>query len=107
MLATREIVLFPETPTDAATSLFPSEHQTFTPCSCIFSILLTRITITNHPEIDRSGFLPLLQDQKLLQNQKEKLLPDTEAPVHAEAPVKTGAPVVTESHHSYVGLQKL
>ena len=59
------------------------------------------------PEIDRSGFLPLLQDQKLLQNQKQKLLPDTEGPVHAEAPVKTRAPVVTESHHSYFGLQKL
>ena len=58
-------------------------------------------------EIDRSRFLPLLQDQKLLQNQKQKLLPDTEAPVHAGATVKTGAPVVTESHHSYLGLQKL
>ena len=50
-------------------------------------------------------FFPLLQDQKLLENQKQKLLPDTEAPVHAG--VKTGAPVVTESHHSYFGLQKL
>ena len=57
--------------------------------------------------IDRSVFLPLLQDQKLLQKQKQKLLPDTEAPVYAEAPVETGAPVVTESHHSYIGLQKL
>ena len=36
-------------------------------------------------EIDRSGFLPLLKDQKLLQNQKQKLLPVTEAPVHAGA----------------------
>ena len=56
-------------------------------------------------EINRIGFLPLLRDQKLLQNQKQKLLPDTEAPVHAEAPVKTGAPVVPESHNSYIGLQ--
>ena len=59
------------------------------------------------PEINQSNFLPLLQDQKLRQNQKQKLLPDAEAPVHAGAPVKTGAPVVTESHHSYFGLQKL
>ena len=51
--------------------------------------------ILAYTEIDRSGFLPLLQDQKLLQNQKQKLLPDTEAPVHAESPIKTGAPVVT------------
>ena len=58
-------------------------------------------------EIDRSVFLPLLQDQMLLQNQKQKLLPDTEAPVHAEAPVKTRAPVVTDTNHSYIGLQKL
>ena len=59
----------------------------------------------NDAEIDRSYFLALQQDQKFLQNQK--LLPDAEAPVHAEAPVKTRAPVVTESHHSYFGLQKL
>ena len=55
----------------------------------------------NDAEIDRSYFLALQQDQKFLQNKKQKLLPD------AEAPVKTRAPVVTESHHYYFGLQKL
>ena len=47
----------------------------------------------NLTEIDRSGFLLLLQDQKLLQNQKQKLLPDTGAPVGTGAPVHIGAPV--------------
>ena len=37
--------------------------------------------------IDRSGFFMLLQDQKLLQNQKQDLLPVSEAPVKAEASV--------------------
>ena len=37
--------------------------------------------------IDRSSFFMLLQDQKLLQNQKQDLLPVSEAPVKAEAPV--------------------
>ena len=48
--------------------------------------------------IDRSGFFALLQDQKLLQNQKQNLLPDSEASVQAEAPVQTGAPVSAESY---------
>ena len=44
-------------------------------------------------EIDRSGFLLLLQDQKLLQNQKQVLLPDTGAPVGTGAPIRIGARV--------------
>ena len=32
-------------------------------------------------EIDRSGFSLILQKQVLLQDQKQKLLPDSEAPV--------------------------
>ena len=48
--------------------------------------------------IDRSGFFALLQDQKLLQNKKQNLLPDSEASVQAEAPVQTGAPVSAESY---------
>ena len=53
--------------------------------------------------IQRSGNLPLLQDQKLLPDQMQKLLPDSEAsvnigaPVYAEAPAVAGAPVPTGS----------
>ena len=48
--------------------------------------------------IDRSGFFVLLQDQKLLQNKKQNLLPVSEASVQPEAPVQTGAPVSAESY---------
>ena len=39
------------------------------------------------PVIQRSGHLLLLPDQKLLPNQQQKLLPDSEASVTTEAPV--------------------
>ena len=48
---------------------------------------------TTKAEIDRSGFLPLLQDQKHLQDQEQGLLQDPEAPVRAEPPVLAGDPV--------------
>ena len=44
-------------------------------------------------EFDRSGLLLLRQKQELLQNNTQKLLPDTEALVVAEAPVLAEAPV--------------
>ena len=39
-----------------------------------------------------------LQDQKLLQNQMQDLLPVSEAPVKAEAPVSTEDPVSAEPY---------
>ena len=53
--------------------------------------------------IQRSGNLPLLPDRKLLPDQMQKLLPDSEAsvnigaPVYAEAFASAGAPVPTGS----------
>ena len=38
----------------------------------------------------------ILQKQVLLQDQKQKLLPDSEAPVQAEAPAQAEAPVQAE-----------
>ena len=69
----------------------PREHRTIS--GGLFDLFHTVDT-----EIDRSGFLPLLQDQKLLQNQKQKLLLDTGAPVVTGAPVHTGATVLTGAH---------
>ena len=39
------------------------------------------ILFSKFSEIGRSGFFTLLQDQELLQNQKQDLLPVSEAPV--------------------------
>ena len=47
-------------------------------------------------EIDRSGFLPLLQVQKHLQDQEQGLLPDSGAPVQAGPPVQAEPPVWAE-----------
>ena len=52
------------------------------------------IALYSKTEIDQSGIFLLLQDQKLLQNQKHNLLLDT------GAPVGIGAPVVTRAHVS-------
>ena len=60
-------------------------RRTFVPGYCIF--LYSDPSNWGYAVIDRSGFFTLLQDQKLLQNQRQKLLPDSEAPVQAEAPV--------------------
>ena len=43
--------------------------------------------LVSSAEIGQSGFFMVLQDQKLLQNQKQDLLPVSEAPVQAGAPV--------------------
>ena len=52
--------------------------------------------IVQTAEFDRSDFLPLLQDQELLQDKKQKLLPGSEASVQAEASVHTGASILSE-----------
>ena len=49
--------------------------------STIASLSANKIMAKPESEIDRSGFFTLLQDQELVQNQKQKLLPVSEAPV--------------------------
>ena len=46
--------------------------------------------------IDRSGFLQLMQDQKHLKDQEERLLPNPEAPVQARPPVQAEPSVQAE-----------
>ena len=45
------------------------------------------------PEISRSGFFPILQVQKHLQDQEQGLLPDSGASVKAGPPVQAEPPV--------------
>ena len=49
-------------------------------------------------EINRSGFLPLLQVQKHLQDQEQGLLPDSGASVQAGPPVQAEHRVGAEPH---------
>ena len=64
-------------------------------------LILEGISTKFEPVIQRSGNFPLLPDRKLLPDQMQKLLPDSEAsvnfgaPVYAEAPALLGAPVAT------------